>query len=215
MSASMSATRCPSRASAAARFADTVDLPTPPLPLEIASTLPSDGISSGVGGGGGGGGVGAAGRPDGPDAWRSPAPAESTTFTCTPPTPGTAAAAFRACRANEPGSSLVSTNVNVTAPLGSTVTSRTIPADTMSRPWRGLMTAASACSTWVLRSVVLTGIRPRPRWSESGAPRSGPLLRHPPSCRAATHPPRGGDHRRRTGAPVPPRRPRPSSGTRP
>src|SRR5438876_11320654 len=115
MSASMSATRCPSRASAAARFADTVDLPTPPLPLEIASTLPSDGISSGVGGGGGGGGVGAAGRPDGPDAWRSPAPAESTTFTCTPLPPGTAAGAFRACRHNEPGVALVRKNVHITA----------------------------------------------------------------------------------------------------
>src|SRR6266702_3391664 len=147
ISASIRATRCPSRASAAARFAATVDLPTPPLPLEIASTLPRDGISAGVGGGGG---VGAAGRADGPSAgaWRPPAPAESTTFICTPLTPGTAAAALRACRANDPGASLVSTNVNVTAPEGSIVTSRTIPADTMSRPWRDVTIDPSGAVTF-------------------------------------------------------------------
>src|SRR5258708_6015464 len=56
MSASINPTRWPARAIAAARFAETVDFPTPPLPLEIASTLPRPGSSSGVGGGGGGGG---------------------------------------------------------------------------------------------------------------------------------------------------------------
>src|SRR6266576_809798 len=56
MSASISPTRWPSRASAAARFAETVDFPTPPLPLEIARTLPRCGSSSGVGGAGGAGG---------------------------------------------------------------------------------------------------------------------------------------------------------------
>src|SRR2546427_422994 len=76
MSASIRPTRWPSRASAAARFADTVDFPTPPLPLEIASTLPSPGISSGVGGAGGV----AAGRPDGRAAACPPPSAESTTF---------------------------------------------------------------------------------------------------------------------------------------
>src|SRR6267378_1474304 len=63
MSASISPTRWPSRASAAARFAETVDFPTPPLPLEIANTLPSAGISFGVGGAGGAGDGRAAGRP--------------------------------------------------------------------------------------------------------------------------------------------------------
>src|SRR2546428_550373 len=61
MSASISPTRWPARAIAAARFAETVDFPTPPLPLEIASTLPRPGSSSGVGGGGGAGGAGGAG----------------------------------------------------------------------------------------------------------------------------------------------------------
>src|SRR5882762_5452772 len=62
----MSPTRWPSRASAAARFADTVDLPTPPLPLEIASTLPSIGISSGVGGAGTAGACAGRARAAGP-----------------------------------------------------------------------------------------------------------------------------------------------------
>src|SRR5205814_7271437 len=52
MSASMRPTRCPARASATATLADTVDLPTPPLPDEIARTLPRCGNSTGVGGGG-------------------------------------------------------------------------------------------------------------------------------------------------------------------
>src|SRR2546429_2602471 len=52
MSASMSPTRWPCRASATAKLAETVDFPTPPLPDEIASTLPRFGSSTGVGGGG-------------------------------------------------------------------------------------------------------------------------------------------------------------------
>src|SRR6266536_1725286 len=40
MSASISPTRWPARASATATLADTVDLPTPPLPDEMAITLP-------------------------------------------------------------------------------------------------------------------------------------------------------------------------------
>src|SRR5260370_1139813 len=52
MSASMSPTRWPARASATARFAETVDLPTPPLPDEIARPVPRAGSSTGVGGGG-------------------------------------------------------------------------------------------------------------------------------------------------------------------
>src|SRR2546426_899362 len=60
MSASMRPTRRPWRASAAARFTETLDLPTPPLPEETASTLPRCGSSTGVGGGGGTGGAGGA-----------------------------------------------------------------------------------------------------------------------------------------------------------
>src|SRR5437773_3033270 len=52
MSASMSATRFSAQAMATARFAETVDFPTPPLPEEIARTLPRLGCSMGVGGGG-------------------------------------------------------------------------------------------------------------------------------------------------------------------
>src|SRR2546422_4999789 len=52
MSASMSPTRWPCRASATATFAETVDFPTPPLPDETASTFPRCGKSTGVGGGG-------------------------------------------------------------------------------------------------------------------------------------------------------------------
>src|SRR5438034_188965 len=70
MSASMSPTRCPPprRARATARFAETVDLPTPPLPDEIARTVPRWGSSTGVGGGG---------TPPGPGrgaGWRGAAP---------------------------------------------------------------------------------------------------------------------------------------------
>src|SRR6266705_1150084 len=50
MSASMSPTLWPARASATARFADTVDFPTPPLPDEMASTLPRCGSSTVVDG---------------------------------------------------------------------------------------------------------------------------------------------------------------------
>src|SRR3989449_7329576 len=47
MSASMRPTRWPACASATARFTDTVDFPTPPLPDEIAITLPRCGSSTG------------------------------------------------------------------------------------------------------------------------------------------------------------------------
>ena len=51
MSASSSPTRAPVAASAAPRLADTVDLPTPPLPLPIASTwaTPSSALRSALG----------------------------------------------------------------------------------------------------------------------------------------------------------------------
>src|SRR3989454_942627 len=174
MSASIRPTRWPSRASAAARFADTVDFPTPPLPLEIASTLPSPGISSGVGGAGGV----AAARADGRAAACPPPSAESTTFILTAVTPGTSATALRAWRASDPGSSRVSTNVNATAPVASTATSFTIPAVTRSRPWRGFVIPLSARSTPALMDCALTLTGPPPTVAEEGACRSEYLLFH-------------------------------------
>src|SRR5665213_2863482 len=52
MSASMRPTRAPDRASDTARFTATVDLPTPPLPLDTAMTRPRFGRYTGVGAGG-------------------------------------------------------------------------------------------------------------------------------------------------------------------
>src|SRR5688500_30644 len=52
MSASISPTRDPARASATARLLATVDFPTPPLPLEIAMTCPRFGYVTGCCGGG-------------------------------------------------------------------------------------------------------------------------------------------------------------------
>ncbi len=209
MSASIRPTRCPSCASAAARFADTVDFPTPPLPLEIARTLPSDGISSGVGGAGGA----AAGRPDGRAAGCAPpAPsAESTTFIFTPVTPGTPSTAFRAWRASDPGSSRVSTKVNVTAPAESTVTSFTIPAATRSRPWRGFVIPPSARSTSVLIVNSLTRAR---HWQGTRARHAAPSPPPPPWCPAMMHPRRDDGRRHRTDWRAPRRPPRPSSERR-
>src|SRR5207302_8304049 len=71
MSASMRPTRRPWRASAAARFTETLDLPTPPLPEETASTLPRCGNSTGVGGGGTAAPGASPGRRRSPAAYRS------------------------------------------------------------------------------------------------------------------------------------------------
>src|SRR5579864_368119 len=49
MSASMRPTRAPLRAKATARLTETVDFPTPPLPLETAMTCPRLGYATGVG----------------------------------------------------------------------------------------------------------------------------------------------------------------------
>src|SRR2546430_678851 len=99
MSASMRPTRCPARASATATLADTVDLPTPPFPDEIARTLPRCGSSTGVEGGGT-----PAGAVRGAPAAGAPAAAlASGTFTPTPATPPPPCTAFRTSRAREPG----------------------------------------------------------------------------------------------------------------
>src|SRR5207247_8820191 len=95
MSASMRPTRWPACASATARFADTVDFPTPPLPDEIAITLPRCGSSTGVGGGGTAPGAGRGAVP-------GAAPA-SATLTRTAVTPATACTHLRASRATAHG----------------------------------------------------------------------------------------------------------------
>src|SRR5256712_13269908 len=96
MSASISPTRCPAWASAAATFAATVDLPTPPLPLDTAMARPRCGIATGVGGGGtapgAGRGVAAARAPPG-----------STTLMRTAVTPFPGRAALRGARGGEAG----------------------------------------------------------------------------------------------------------------
>src|SRR2546423_6623306 len=97
----MSPPRGPRRASATARFAETVDFPTPPLPEETATTCPRLGSSTGVGGGGTAPRAGRApGRP-GPAA--PGAPPASVTVTRTAVTPATPWIALRASRANVGG----------------------------------------------------------------------------------------------------------------
>src|SRR5437870_2084308 len=109
MSPSIRPTRCPAWASAAATFAATVDLPTPPLPLDTAMARPRCGIATGVGGGGTAPGAGR-------DVAAARAPPGSTTLMRTAVTPTTAWAALRASRAREAGSSRGSWNGEVTAP---------------------------------------------------------------------------------------------------
>src|SRR2546430_14018290 len=101
MSASMSPTRWPRRASATARFAETVDFPTPPLPDETATTCPRLGSSTGVGGGGTAPGAGRApGRPEPAAPGGAPA---SVTVTRTAVTPAPPWIALRASPATVGG----------------------------------------------------------------------------------------------------------------
>jgi len=140
MSASMRPTRRPWRASAAARFTETLDLPTPPLPEETASTLPRCGSSTGVGGGG----TAAPGASPGlAPAPRAGAPPPATVI-FTPVTPATACTALRASRARVPGSSADSRKVNVTCPRSSTARSWTMPAVTTFCATRGFWTPERA-----------------------------------------------------------------------
>src|SRR2546422_573023 len=153
MSASISPTRWPSRARAAARLAETVDFPTPPLPDEIARAAPRLGCSIGVGGGG------TPPRAAAPAACAAPAraappspvpPPESFTLIVTAVTPGTSFTVLRASRTSVPASSRASRNVNVTAPPPSTARSFTIPAERTSLATRGLEMLARARSTCAL-----------------------------------------------------------------
>src|SRR2546428_13975540 len=107
MSASITPTRWPCRASAAARLAETVDFPTPPLPEDTASTRPRCGIASGVGGGG------TAPAPAAPAPLTPPAEggacfaAGSTTLIFNADTPTHACTALRESRARVAGHSRV------------------------------------------------------------------------------------------------------------
>src|SRR5437016_9010246 len=131
-SASMMPTRAPVLASARARLAETVDFPTPPLPLATGITFLTDGMSRSL---------------TGPGDPRT----RAVIVTSTPPTPGRAATASRACcricsRTGHAG--VVSSIVNPTVP-SETRTCFTNPNDTMSRPRSGSVTTRSASSTWL------------------------------------------------------------------
>src|SRR6266540_219340 len=124
-----------------ARLADTVDLPTPPLPDETAMIRPRFGCSIGAGGGGGATGEAPGG------AWVDRAgPPGSTTeiFTSSRRTPSIAANAPRASRTSVAGSSRESRNVNEILPSSATVRSRIMPAERISASRRGLRMRASA-----------------------------------------------------------------------
>src|SRR6267378_1122383 len=131
-SASMMPTRAPVLASARARLAETVDFPTPPLPLATGITFFTDGMSRSFIG------------PGDP-------PTRAVIVTSTPPTPGRAATASRACcrmcsRTGDAG--VVCSMVNPTVP-SETRTSFTNPRVTMSRPRSGSVTTRSASRTWL------------------------------------------------------------------
>src|SRR3989442_14459491 len=120
----MRPTRRPGRASAAGGFTETLDLPTPPLPEETASTLPRCGSSTGVGGGG----TAAPGASPGlAPAPRAGAPPPAPVI-FTPVTPATACTAFRASRARAPRPSADSRKVNVTRPPPSPAQPGNLPA---------------------------------------------------------------------------------------
>src|SRR6266566_3232613 len=131
-SASMIPTRAPVLASARARLAETVDFPTPPLPLATGITFLTDGTSRSL---------------TGPGDPRT----RAVIVTSTPPTPGSAATASRACcricsRTGHAG--VVSSIVNPTVP-SETRMSFTNPSDTMSRPRSGSVMTRRASRTWL------------------------------------------------------------------
>src|SRR6266545_2197925 len=131
-SASMIPTRAPVLASARARLAETVDFPTPPLPLATGITFFTDGMSRSL---------------IGPGDPRT----RAVIVTSTPPTPGRAATASRAScrmRSRTGQAGVVSSMVNPTVP-SDTRTSFTNPKDTMSRPRSGSVTTRRASRTWL------------------------------------------------------------------
>ena len=139
-----------------AMFTDTVDFPTPPLPLDIARMRPSFGYATGVGAGTaafrdcgscpitgrerpawGAGGFGVAAAAD----FCSDG---SFTSTRTSVTPSTLSTAWRASRTSDAGSRASSSIVKRTRPSRVRPTSRTICDATTSSPVRGLTTLSSA-----------------------------------------------------------------------
>src|SRR2546422_11654443 len=128
MPASITPTRWPGGGRAAARLAETVDFPTPPLPEDTASTRPRCGIASGVGGGG------TAPAPAAPAPLTPPAEggacfaAGSTTLIFTADTPTTACTALRAARARVAGAPRVRGEVKDTAPAAATTGAGAMPA---------------------------------------------------------------------------------------
>src|SRR5665213_1369158 len=164
-SASMRPTRRPRFASATARFTDTVDFPTPPLPLEIAMMRPRCGYATGVGAGGtalalgswpitgsarlfGGAGGGGGGVVDCEGSFTS------TRTSCTP---STRSAACRTSRTSDAGSCASSRIVKRTRPSMETATSRIIPERMTSSRVRGLTTPASACAMRACIGSVMCG----------------------------------------------------------
>src|SRR3569623_720233 len=166
-SASMSPTRSPCFARATARFTDTVDLPTPPLPLEIAMMRPRFGYATGVGAGGtawalgscpmtgsarprggadaGGGGAGAPRDTGGTDEFEDDCEG-SRTSTRTSCTPLTRSTAWRTSRTSDAGSCASRRIVKRTRPSTVTATSRIIPERMTSSFVRGFTTPWSACA---------------------------------------------------------------------
>ena len=144
MSASSRPARLPSRASATARLAASVDLPTPPLPLPTAMIRFTPGTIAGPACGvgwrpifrsGGGAGFGA-----GPCAVRS---------TETAATPGSAATAASAAArvGSSAGAWPGSTSSRKRTRPPSTVSARTVSASTRLPPVPGIGTAARAART--------------------------------------------------------------------
>jgi hypothetical protein len=147
MSASSSPTVSPFLAIAAARFAATIDLPTPPLP-ELTATMcrTSDRMP--------GFGVGAGTDPGLRPPRRPPPPPPpegaicgSWTLTFTSVTPWSDSTAARACFTRSPGSSGLSRNWKRAAPSESTSTFCTCPPAIRSRPVAGCAMPARAAIT--------------------------------------------------------------------
>src|SRR5690606_7484927 len=181
MSASSKPTRRPRSASATARFAATVDFPTPPFPELTANTcsIPATRFRSGVGAGTE---CGRSGRPPCARAaccrcaWSA---SGSLTSILARATPSTASTAARASRTSVPGSSGRTANWNRTLPSASTSSPLTWPPLNTSTPVAGCFTRDSASRTRpssASRSIAITVSLSCRRPAPPGAPavRRGP-----------------------------------------
>src|ERR1700693_1384154 len=175
MSASRSPTLAPSAARATARWALTVDFPTPPLPLAIAIVFLTPGS-------------------------RPPTGAEERTFevmristTSTPARPVTASRAWPSKRSRTGQAGVVSSKVKLTRPP-STFKSLIIPSDTTSRPRSGsLMVARAPITSAAEGPALLEAISPRPD-------RKPPRWANPPVAQLLQCPPQLVHHRHAVGA---------------